>query len=328
MLSPVLVFGSGIHHQWLCDQDIVNHQVSAHAEALRSWSDLLRQVAERLKILHAIDEELSDEMPTLQWERMVLAYCDRRDKKLRAYVSERVLRKTLCETLLEAEREVETAVDFGKVLELREVLGRHTISLNLDSLLWRERPGMIRVSAGVSRHLALPYEGGTVWFPHGSVLRPASATLGLRAYGRLAPSWENMIKAHKVWGRKLIPQKDQNWSRTTFTQVMDGAAQIKSETSGSLAAHLMLAPLMIFGGGVRREEWGIWWLLNQRARNLARVPEHLRPPTVIVIKNCDARLPFWVTRPANVSPIIINQWQDAWSRLIEWMGTHKEMARS
>jgi hypothetical protein len=37
MLSPVLVFGSGVHRQWLCDEKIRAHQLGSYAEVLRDW---------------------------------------------------------------------------------------------------------------------------------------------------------------------------------------------------------------------------------------------------------------------------------------------------
>lgn len=327
MLSPVLIFGSGIHRQWICDQEAGKHRVADHAAVLRDWSELLRAVVGRLDITGSLDDALVREMPTLQWERMVQAYCDVRDKDLRAFEGERVLRRTLVDTLREAEREVEPAVDFGKVLELREVLGRHSISLNLDSILSREKPGRLPISSNPKECLSVSHDGGTIWYPHGSALRPASATFGLRDYGGLAPFWEQFFETYKKWERREFPSREQRWSRTLFEDVRHGAAGLPADSSDSFIAYLMLAPLVIFGAGISREEWGIWWLLNQRARNLARVPEHLRPQTVIFLKACDPRLPFWATRPANVTPIIANEWPEAWVRLIGWMGTHKDMAR-
>ena len=180
MLSPVLIFGSGIHRQWLCERLIADHRVKCHANALQDWGDLLASAAKRLDISQSIEKELSKEMPTLQWERMVQALCDTKDKTFPAFKCEKILRKVISEILNEAERAVEPAVDFGKLLELREVLGRHTISLNLDSLLSREQPGKLGLSTSLKKCLALPHDGGAVWFPHGSALRPASAALGIR----------------------------------------------------------------------------------------------------------------------------------------------------
>jgi hypothetical protein len=327
MLSPFLVFGSGVHRQWLCDRLIAEHGVASHAEALRDWGGLLRSVAGRLDIAHALDSKICEEMPTLQWERLVHAYCDAEDKGLPAHKSENVLRRVVAETLSDAEREVEPAVEFGKILELREVLGRHTISLNLDSLLLRERRGRLRFAASKGECLALTNDQGAVWFPHGSALKVGSVNFGLRDYGKLTRFWLQYFNQYKQTERRAWRKRERAWDRVTFAAVNNWVSGLPRQSVGSFIGHLMLAPLMIFGAGLRREEWGMWWVLNQRARNLARVPEHLRPQTVLVLKNCDTRLPFWSARPANINPIIVNDWQDGWARLIEWMSIHKSAVR-
>ena len=324
MLSPVLIFGAGMHHQVLSDPDIDSLGLHREAEVLRSWSSLLQEVATRCGVPRAFDQCLCREMPTLQWERLVQAYCDSGDKSLRSFESESKLRSILASVVREAEQAVEPAIDFGKILELREVLGRHAVSLNIDTLLSRERPGRLTSSADAKSHFAASHSAGTIWFPHGAVSRQSKITFGLRDYGRLPHGWGTVFKQFKQWERQRARPTLERWNRGYFDDVRQEVSELPVGSSASFVAHLMLAPVIFFGASVSREEWGIWWLLTQRARNLARAPEHFRPPTAIIIESCNERLPFWSTRPANVSPIVVRDWNEGWVRLIDWLGTREE----
>jgi hypothetical protein len=328
MLRPVLIFGSGVHYQWLLDEQLKDRGLEKDAEVLRDWGALLRALSVREGLLDAFSPTLCREMPTLQWEELAQAYCQRRGFNDRAHEGERDLKNCVADILLEAEARVEAAVDLGKMFALASVLGPHTLSLNMDTLFCRMRAGRIRSSLNSKEEFAVKVGDSNVWFPHGSSARRKKITFGVGNYGDLPSGWREKFGELKVVDREIRARewnpKSKKWY-PNFGEKLAQEAESKTPETG-LMAYLMCAPLKIFGASLSGEEWGMWWLLNQRARNLVRVPAQMRPTTEIFIDEADRRLAFWAARPANIRPIITSNWDNAWSILIDSMGNLNELA--
>ena len=324
-LTPVLIFGTGIHNQWLQDEPLKSLGLEYQARLLRSWPALLREVSIQLRISHEFHTTLCEEMPTVQWEKLIHAYCARHPQQLRAFEAETVLKRTVSQIIKQAQKELTPAIEHEKMLILGSVIGEHTVSLNMDNLLGHPmRVGSRAIKK--AKHDWLEHPGGKIWFPHGSVERYAQITFGLRAYGKLPHIWQDLFTSQKIWERARQSKAGANGPALSIEQLTGAIKLEKKSPSRSLMGHLMLAPLIIFGASLSREEWGLWWLLNQRARNLARVPEHLRPPTRIILHKQEERLSFWCTKPANIEPLIAKNWPHAWTELINWMSVHKDLA--
>ena len=327
MLSPILIFGAGIHSQWILNEKIKEQGLESDAEVLRSWGALLRAVSLREGIFDAFSPLLCNEMPTLQWERLVQAYVASRGLVDRSFEAERHLKKSIADILNQAAKSVECAVDFEKMAELAGVLGRHTLSLNMDTLFCRLREGSIPNILKSRREYAVSIGDDTLWFPHGSTERSELIAFGVRRYGHLPSAWSAKFKNFKAAERRDRHGKSDRNIVKNLSDMQSQLAYRKSSRSLSLMHHLLAAPLIIFGASLSREEWGIWWLLNQRARNLARLPKHEKPPTRIVISATDSRLAFWTSQPVEILPILTENWSDAWNILIDWMSSQNELAR-
>jgi len=80
----------------------------------------------------------------------------------------------------------------------------------------------------------------------------------------------------------------------------------------------MLRPLLILGVGLSSEEQGLWWILGQRARNLAKVSN--KPPVRILL-NMDlmerTERHFWAAEPLGIRPLWCTDWTEGWEHACE-----------
>ena len=81
---------------------------------------------------------------------------------------------------------------------------------------------------------------------------------------------------------------------------------------------MLYRPVCFAGVGLSDAEFGLWWLMVQRARNLARVSPAHRPPVAILVKDDDARLNFWRTQPCGIKPLICATWDEGWEAVQAW----------
>jgi hypothetical protein len=73
------------------------------------------------------------------------------------------------------------------------------------------------------------------------------------------------------------------------------------------------------GVGLSQQEQGIWWLLNQRARNLARVPSAKSSVTILLnseLLSSDERR-FWNSEPLGIKPFWCKDWSLGWDSMSE-----------
>jgi hypothetical protein len=167
---------------------------------------------------------------------------------------------------------------------------------------------------------------GVLWFPHGSILQANSVKFGLRDYGRLPVKWEIAIGRFKEFERNVVGHRKRLRGALHLEDYVYLVQSLNMTTTTSLVSHLMCAPLIIYGSAMRQPEWGIWWLLNQRARNLARIPKNKRPETRIVLSANSQNLAFWTSRPSNIHPIVVSDWCEGWFEFVEWMRRHKKQS--
>lgn len=78
---------------------------------------------------------------------------------------------------------------------------------------------------------------------------------------------------------------------------------------------MLYRPVFFAGVGMSDAELGLWWLMAQRARNLANVPRAQRPRAFILVHERDTRLGFWRSRPCDIEPLICASWEEGWLQL-------------
>lgn len=325
--DPVPIFGKGLIHQLLAaGENGRNPVLPADVRALADWGFLLREVASENHLLDAWNPFVA-ERPTLLWDELVrrrVALLGGDDSPERAAEAEAALRASVVRILREATSAAERLVDPSKLNDLLMCTGRHIVSLNFDTfLLAHEDWKADGVGATPRVPLSVSVHDKTLWFPHGCVAEPRSIKLGLRDYGFQPSDWNSLFEEFKDFEAALSPHQPNRTDPAVRDQLFRALRQGGASPAQTFMGHMMLAPLIFFGVGLSRDEWGWWWLLNQRARNLARVPERHRPPTVIVLHEASREAGFWVSRPAGVVPIFVPDWNVAWDVLLTWLERHR-----
>lgn len=179
-----------------------------------------------------------------------------------------------------------------------------------------------------------------LWFPNGTVLDPATIRMGLRDYGGAPNAIQEAFDSLKAWERKHeltsipVDQAFKIISRT-LTQLSNTCPHpLLDEIFGhhdtevepffplTWVAEFLYRPLVFAGVGLSDQESGLWWLLAQRARNLARVTDPTNASVRILMrrsphgKGYPARDSFWATRPFGIEPVYCDDWDEGWERIV------------
>lgn len=122
---------------------------------------------------------------------------------------------------------------------------------------------------------------------------------------------------YKAWERQQLPGSrlsPQEW-RPVREKLQSLLAGDQSDPPVSSVSLMLTHPLIFLGCGLSRSEWGLWWVLNQRQRNLARVGS--LEPSVFVLKDSKDRNEFWDSRPAGIVPLWCEDWDAGWRRVCD-----------
>jgi hypothetical protein len=80
----------------------------------------------------------------------------------------------------------------------------------------------------------------------------------------------------------------------------------------------MNAPLLFIGLGMGREEWPLWWFLNQRARNHAR--RSLQVRTFVFMERSEALRLKTAAELTGLTLLVFNEFGEGWNRLFTALG--------
>ena len=321
-LKPITVLGTGFLNQLLPNFANLTSDQQRKLNPLVNWSSLLNEVAFRHDLYGCYTPELAKHMPTLQWDEMVRVFSAHSSGEMACHEAEDKLKKTVIEILKDAQQEVQEHPPLLNTQKLNAFLsasGDHLVSLNFDSLLLGVNKSKPVIPDKQNHLLHFKQNDKTFWFPHGSIEKKESIRLGLRQYGFMPNSWDEYFGNFKAFERGFTDDNRSSLTHEQFNSLAHSLATGKEEPGHLLIGHLLLAPLIFFGAGLSEAEWGWWWLLNQRARNLAQLDPKLRPPTIIVIENNDTRRHFWSLCPAGVTPIDVDNWDMGWDMLLDWL---------
>jgi hypothetical protein len=164
-----------------------------------------------------------------------------------------------------------------------------------------------------------------VWFPNGNVNDPKSIRMGLHDYGAAPFAIQNAFALLKQWERTSLGTDagagpDENFA--AIAQALEQPAHAgadKPDTSPlplplTWVADFLYRPLFFAGVGLSVQESGLWWLLAQRARNLAKIGEPAK--TYILVDAASDKMPFWRSRPFGVEAIACGDWDEGWERIL------------
>lgn len=252
---------------------------NAQAGAALSWAELLQATQRSAGIEVALpDKDALVGNTTLAWEAMVLATVIKLSVKrqTKPHQAEKILLDYVSAELQRHYSPDGPTRAFATRFVRYQF--RDIISFNFDCVLQVEPVRWPRPPAKQprTRCYAELKHGTRIWYPHGFVARPNSIQLGVRNYGTYiaeleAARYEYKKHENKV-KRQLFPELTGNLgsSQPSTVQQRERLWSETRESTPSWLALAMNAPLVFIGFGMGREEWPVWWFLNQRARNHAR----------------------------------------------------------
>jgi len=284
------------------------------------WRDLLEEIRRATKLSFQLPSpELTTGNTTLIWERMLfdLAWQTGQpphqvESKLQTVVA-RTLRKFYPVggvTAAFARRFL--ALGFEDVLSFNFDQGLHT----KDSAWHQPKP-----LHPVTNHCRVT--GATrTWYPHGTVCDPTSIQLGLRAYSNLIKDLELARQEYKASEKELFGEPASIPRKKLPPRPMADQWRVWGEQrrrAASWVASAMNAPLVFAGLSLGREEWPLWWFLNQRARNHARRNLSWEIPTFAILIRKEAEALATAADLLNITLLPVDSYQEAWDRLFETM---------
>ena len=269
---------------------------SAQARKRLDWRDLLVRIAQDLALTLQVPapQDISGNT-TLVWEAMLTEIAVA--KNIQPGKAEDRLSRHVAKVV---------AKEFppgGATRELAErITGAHfadIISFNFDLGVHAQRPVFVRAKKRqfdpVWDHAIHTESGARVWYPHGSVTDGLSLQLGQRKYGLLIHRLEAARAAFKQAEKAGRPPRP------------------------SWIAMGMSRPLVFLGMSLGREEWALWWFLNQRRRNLARQKLEASRPVFMLIQAREAEV---MKVPAELAGLTLlafpdGAFNDAWERVLK-----------
>jgi hypothetical protein len=232
----------------------------------------------------------------------------------------RKLRESLVHHLGSIERKRNALPLFGRILDL---CFENILSLNIDRTLALHSTREIFVSEEswhrdptFYRHSFIPHVEGVatrIWYPQGDTRDASVIRLGTVEYPAQLMSLEDwrspMINdwvEYRV-ARWSYPEAKPQTKLKTPARFYEQCRK-NPETWYRLA---FVAPLVIIGASLALEDWPIWWLLHQRARNLTQFRTNQTPPTFFLSAKGEAH-PHLSGRPSEMEVVVFPSHDALW----------------
>lgn len=342
--SPVVVIGSGFH-RWI--------RGGVADDPLSSWSELLRAIARELRV--AIPSHVGPTM-TLAWEQLLLRMVR---EGYRRPVDKSPWAEPWSKRVSQAESDARRAAEnvlnrahsqkiheLDRVRQFRQLPVTDIVSLNFD-LTWIDStpvqfytPTLAAPKKGANplpnaelerlySRITIP-ENKNVWFPNGSVHRCGpEIRLGLRDFGLQMNALRHGFQMFKAWESRVSKTETGPMPTSTYMTMLEklaGGAKGDLRSADHWVTRFLLRPVYILGAGLSKEEQGLWWLLVQRARNLARV-DGVSPARILLnasTKTREERLQ-WNRHAPIIEPIWCDDFDHGWQNVFRRI--HRQAAR-
>jgi len=331
----VLVVGSGVHHRVKDKQD---------PGLLASWELLLDAATANAE--YPLGNRLLS--PTARWEDILLGMVKQElsdeNDSVPVNKKEMLLRKSIKKT-------IDNAIENYSVDEKKSRIFLHKrvsdlISLNFESSwlglnkkdsaipISPNAPEAIGTTAGMKVAAMIEkkrlYSRGNIdddrciWFPNGHVGDEKSLRLGFRDFGLQANALNLAYQEFKIWEKRIIESNESLddvclRDANSYEKVVNSffawrrdSREPEAAADHWVTAFMLLEPIFL-GVGMTSDEQGLWWLLHQRARNLARVPS-ARPPRILKIcPPCiEAEYGQFLSGSPVLEPIWCRTWDEGW----------------
>jgi hypothetical protein len=168
-----------------------------------------------------------------------------------------------------------------------------------------------------------------VWFPNGCITHHESLRLGLRDFGMQVSAIKNAFDQVKKFENIYRTSSNNNWANNfkVLRPLMDDESTLHppiklSPLPLTWVTEMLYRPVLFAGVGLCQEELGLWWLICQRARNLARIPESQRSKAAILVRRDNPDLLFWQSKPFGIEPLVCSNWDEGWLKCESWWKTY------
>lgn len=285
-----------------------------------NWNNILRSLWKT-----AGGDEDSFELlrsSTLQWTCLVERHS--RARNLDFNSAEKALRATLCRRL----KQVESKRFEGKTLyaEILAANFAHIVWFKMDRRIIRHLPPSRFAKASAKRsHLyrrvrlteSWDSYGTNIWFPYGDVSEPSSIQIGHSNFDQRLMQYEDyrdgMMRNWFDWDSSYS-QYELKPPRTVYWGLW---SQIESWYD-----LFFLAPLVFVGVSLSRDDWPLWWLLHQRARNFVpfRNHEYSECPNTFYLTCKGAETENLRGAPAGIELVEFDSYDAMWSFLRKALG--------
>lgn len=277
--TAVPVFGNGLN---------IQAALEAGVDPADDWPVMLRGIAEEIGMGSEELNQLPDSAP-FSWDALV-EWKARADRCALGH-ADSWLNQRLASKLTAAEERTKALPLYGRVLAAGF---ENIVSLSVDRRLALHSgketlfPQEERWQPNVfHHHSVVPHADGKssrIWYPHGD-----SALAGCIRLGTLGHT--SML--YELEGRRAYLMKDWRESVVIGLRDLGGGHRVgitrwqlrppkrfyeTRRSFGSWYDLFFLAPLIFIGTRLPVEEWPIWWLLHQRARNYVPFPRSAAQP--------------------------------------------------
>ena len=344
-LKPCLVIGTGFH-RW-----VLGESMAASFRPLLDWNELLLRVGAGLGIAMS----RTDCSLPLHWERMLTTgledgVCTKipvdTTGKLTASRLELLAKQQAVAVLAEYQADYPVHSQRAR-LPGCDVWGS-VVSLNFDAhwlasapIRWNHKHSNVGLTQPVlaersvfaqeirrlNNYVSFKQQGSArrLWFPNGFIGQPASLRLGLREFGFQPIAIQHAFAALKAFERQAGPFEQRiGFVRAALDAIPAPIRHVDAvwvplplSLPLTWVTEMLYRPVFFAGVGLSDAEVGLWWLMVQRARNLANVKKISRPRAYILVHENDARLGFWRTYPCGTEPLICSSWDEGWLLLDE-----------
>lgn len=274
--TAVPVFGDGLNIQ------------AAHCSGKRNsdeWNQILFGIAKELKINKAAYNDLPLNSPFL-WEALVMKLANANSLKLDR--ADLMLKKIVAKRLKILEQKKATRSFYKKIISCHF---RNIISLSIDRRLELQGSSIFRSKSkgknldAFCRHaiVRFPDKSATnIWYPYGDTKSPGEIRMGMMWHAdRLRNMEDRRGDIMNDWAiREYVGwMGDGNKTIDLWLQAPDAFYEERLKTLDTWYDLLFLAPLVIIGTSLSLEDWPIWWMLHQRARNFVPFDNAAVPKT-------------------------------------------------
>jgi len=288
---------------------------NAQAGRGKGWADLLAAIKRErsLKLeIPAAAEVIGN--TTLVWEAMLLELSP--DLGKQPQLVEKQLQGIVADVL----DRTYTVGGITKNLAARFLSARFgdIVSLNFDRGLHLVEPSWVKTNSqkfDPVRSFAELSDGTRVWYPHGVTHSPNSIQLGMRKYGILIQQLEEARQEYKGTANAIKAQMFPGSGRKLSKREAERLWWAHRNRAQSWVSGAINAPLVFIGVGMGREEWPLWWFLNQRARNHAR--RNLRTPAFVFVHQNEVSRLKTAAELARLTLLVFDDFGAGWKRLFK-----------